>query len=144
MEIDIDKERKEFEAEMRKKWGKEHFKRVQCFEGECYDSTSMNGALDGWLAAKRHAAQVAEPTDRERSDANVEALLASGTAGASVDSVARDAARLDWIEKNARYDPKMNGQHVWWATTFRNAIKGPTLREAIDAAMSPTKAGEGM
>lgn len=51
----------------------------------------------------------------------------------------KDAGRLDFIEKNARCDPKMCGNHVWWPTTFRNALKGPTLREAIDAAMATPK-----
>lgn len=50
-------------------------------------------------------------------------------------SDAEDAARLDFIEKNARSEPKMDGQNVWWPTTFNQALRGPTLREAIDAAM---------
>ncbi len=49
---------------------------------------------------------------------------------------ARDAARLDYIASNARCDPKMNGQHVWWPTSFNHRLTGPTLREAIDAAMA--------
>ena len=46
-----------------------------------------------------------------------------------------DAQRLDFIEKSARCDPKMDGQHVWWPTSLNKALKGPTLRAAIDAAM---------
>lgn len=46
-----------------------------------------------------------------------------------------DAQRLDFIEKSARCDPKMDGQHVWWPTSLNKALKGPTLRDAIDAAM---------
>ena len=50
-----------------------------------------------------------------------------------------DAQRLDFIEKSARCDPKMDGQHVWWPTSLNKAIKGPTLRAAIDAAMRKDK-----
>lgn len=46
-----------------------------------------------------------------------------------------DARRLDFIEESARCDPKMDGQHVWWPTSLNKALKGPTLRTAIDAAM---------
>ena len=46
-----------------------------------------------------------------------------------------DAKRLDFIASKARCDPKMDGQHVWWPTTFNNALRGPNLRAAIDAAM---------
>ena len=51
------------------------------------------------------------------------------------DGDAADAQRLDFIEKSARRDPKMDGQHVWWPTSLNKAIKGLTLRAAIDAAM---------
>lgn len=57
---------------------------------------------------------------------------------------AKDAARLDFIEKRARCDPKMDGQHVWWPTSFNHRLAGPTLRDAIDAAMaamSPASSG---
>ena len=52
-----------------------------------------------------------------------------------------DAQRLDFIEKSARCDPKMDGQHVWWPTSFNTAqlLKGPTLREAIDNAIRARK-----
>lgn len=46
-----------------------------------------------------------------------------------------DAARLDYIERHARCDPKMDGQHVWWPTSFNHRLLGPSLREAIDKAM---------
>ncbi|NJN00743.1 MAG: hypothetical protein HC793_03955 [Aquincola sp.] len=46
-----------------------------------------------------------------------------------------DAARLDYIERHARRDPKMDGQHVWCPTSFNHRLIGPSLREAIDKAM---------
>lgn len=39
------------------------------------------------------------------------------------------------IERNARCDPKMDGQHVWWPTNFSHRLIGPTLRDAIDATL---------
>jgi hypothetical protein len=51
----------------------------------------------------------------------------------------QDAERLDYIEKNARYDPKIDGQHVYWPTTLNKALRGPNLRAAIDAAMQEAK-----
>ncbi len=133
-------------------------KETQAFE-QWFSAGDHNGCgIEIWLAAKRHAAQVAdsdpigelqreareakladfigsmkgaqvaEPTDRQRSDANVEALLAPS--GASVDSVARDALII--------------------AKNHMQAMDAQTCRDdhaeaiaAIDAAMSPTKAGEG-
>ena len=47
----------------------------------------------------------------------------------------KDAERLDFIEKNARVDPKMDGNHVYWPTTFNRALRGSSLRAAIDAAL---------
>lgn len=52
-----------------------------------------------------------------------------------VERLRADAARLDHIEKHARYDPKIDGNHAWWPTTFENVLRGPTLRAAIDAQM---------
>ena len=48
----------------------------------------------------------------------------------------KDAERLDYLQNNARCDPKMDGNHVWWPTSFNQAqsLKGPTIRSAIDAA----------
>jgi len=54
---------------------------------------------------------------------------------AEVERLRKDAARLDHIEGNARCDPKMDGQSVWWPTSFNHRLTGPTLRAAIDAAM---------
>lgn len=47
----------------------------------------------------------------------------------------KDVRRLDYIQKNARKYPKMDGNHDWWPTTLNSALKGPTLRQAIDNAM---------
>lgn len=55
------------------------------------------------------------------------------------EALRRDAERLDFIEKNARCDPKMDGNHVWWPTSFNKALRGHTLRAAIDAALKDTK-----
>lgn len=51
------------------------------------------------------------------------------------EALRKDAERLDHIEKNARCDPKMDGMHVWWPTTFNHRLIGPNLRAAIDAAI---------
>lgn len=51
------------------------------------------------------------------------------------DDVVRDAERLDWIQANCRCDPMMDGQHKWWPTNFNKCLTGPSIREAIDAAM---------
>ena len=61
---------------------------------------------------------------------------------AEVDRLRADGERLDHIEKRARCDPKMDGQHVWWPTSFNQALKGPTLRAAIDAARTTHKETE--
>lgn len=55
----------------------------------------------------------------------------------AIEVLVRDAERLDYLQKNARCDPKMDGKHVWWPMTFNQAqkLKGATLREAIDTAM---------
>lgn len=60
---------------------------------------------------------------------------AIGVFRAKEEQMRADAARLNYIEKHARYDPKMDGNHAWWPTTFENVLRGPTLRAAIDAAM---------
>ena len=56
-------------------------------------------------------------------------------------AVAEERERLDFIEEHCRCDPKMDGQHVWWPTSFNTAqlLKGPTLREAIDNAIRARK-----
>jgi len=61
---------------------------------------------------------------------------------AEVERLMVDAERLDHIEKHARCDPKMDGQHVWWPTKFNDALRGPTLRAAIDAARTSHKETE--
>lgn len=53
---------------------------------------------------------------------------------ADVEALKVDAERLDYIASNARCDPKMDGQHVWWPTSFNHRLIGPNLRAAIDAA----------
>lgn len=60
-------------------------------------------------------------------------------ARAVAEEFVKDAERLDFIEKRARCDPKMDGQHVWWPTNFNHRLAGPTLRAAIDAAMQGNK-----
>lgn len=57
-----------------------------------------------------------------------------GDLAARVLELERDRVRLDYIEEFARCDPKMDGQHVWWPTSFNHRLIGPTLRAAIDAA----------
>lgn len=62
---------------------------------------------------------------------------------AALEPLVADAERLDFIARRARSDPKMDGQHVWWPTTFNHALRGPSLRAAIDAARSAEpQAGE--
>jgi hypothetical protein len=56
------------------------------------------------------------------------------------EALRKDAQRLDAIERNARCDPKMCGNHVWWPTTWKHQLTGPTLRAAIDAAMTKGEA----
>ena len=59
------------------------------------------------------------------------------------DAAMKDAKRLDYLQKHARCDPKMDGNHVWWPTTFNQAqnLRGGTLREAIDAAIAKVEGG---
>lgn len=54
-----------------------------------------------------------------------------------------DTQRLDFIAQHARSDPKMDGQHVWWPTSFENSLRGPTLRAAIDNAMGDAPEAKG-
>lgn len=63
---------------------------------------------------------------------------------AQVRALSRDAERMDYLQRHARSDPKMDGNHVWWPTSFNQAqnLKGPTLREAIDAAIAAQKDGQ--
>lgn len=63
---------------------------------------------------------------------------------AQVQALSLDAGRLDYLQRHARSDPKMDGNHVWWPTSFNQAqnLTGPTLREAIDAAIDVGKGGQ--
>lgn len=95
-------------------------------------------ALPGLLdEVERLRADLKETTERASQWVDI-----AGEHGAEVDVLRKkverlraDAARLDHIEKHARYDPKMDGNHAWWPTTFEHVLRGPTLRAAIDAAM---------
>lgn len=53
-----------------------------------------------------------------------------------------DSERLDYIQHNARCDPKMDGQHVWWPTNFNHRLIGPTLRDAIDNAIKSQQSSQ--
>lgn len=44
------------------------------------------------------------------------------------------ARRYLYVEKHARCDPKMDGNHVWLAINLRN-VRGPTLGSGIDSAI---------
>lgn len=68
----------------------------------------------------------------ERQHAQIEALEKQ------LEAVRKDAERLDAIEKNCRTDPKVDGNHVYWPTTWKHSLKGPNLRAAIDAANERT------
>lgn len=61
------------------------------------------------------------------------------TLQAEVERLRKDGERLDHIQKHARCDPKMDGQHVWWPTNFKHALTGNTLRDAIDRAIEAAK-----
>lgn len=58
----------------------------------------------------------------------------------------RDAERYRFLKRQARSDPKMNGQHVWYSIPIRNpnggTLTGGTLDDAIDAALAQRQ-GEG-
>ena len=89
----------------------------------------------GWERAMERAAE-AIPDDLY--PAHTVAALKSrvDALAARVAELEKDAGRLDYIEENARCEPKMDGHHVWWPTTFSNQLKGPNLRAAIDAALT--------
>lgn len=55
---------------------------------------------------------------------------------AEIAALKPDAERLDFLQRISRCDPKMDGNHVWWPTSFNVAqtLKGSTIRAAIDAA----------
>ncbi|HEX8894406.1 MAG TPA: hypothetical protein VF783_13840 [Terriglobales bacterium] len=62
---------------------------------------------------------------------------------ASLDQRDKDADRYQFLKRQARCDPKMDGRHVWWNIPMRNpkggSLIGNTLDEAIDAASEPKK-----
>ena len=60
----------------------------------------------------------------------------AATQQVEIESLRGDAERLDYIEKHAICDPKMDGKHTWWPTTFKHRLIGPTIRAAIDAAIT--------
>lgn len=92
-----------------------------------HDAFNQSTTLAQCLDADRAAAQV-EPSAPPAPGGDVLA--------ARVAELEKDAGRLDYIEENARCEPKMDGHHVWWPTTFSNQLKGPNLRAAIDAALA--------
>lgn len=55
-----------------------------------------------------------------------------------IERLREDAARYAFLKRQARSDPKMDGQHVWYSIPMRNpnggALRGNTLDEAIDQA----------
>jgi hypothetical protein len=57
---------------------------------------------------------------------------------AEVRALREDAERYAFLKRQARSDPKMDGQHVWYSIPMRNpnggALRGNTLDDAIDAA----------
>lgn len=58
----------------------------------------------------------------------------------------RDAERYAFLKRQAKSDPKMNGQHVWYSIPMRNpnggTLTGNTLDDAIDAALAQRQEGE--
>jgi hypothetical protein len=56
-------------------------------------------------------------------------------------AVKADAARLDWLQWQARTCTiYMDGQHPWNLANHKlRSLQGPTLRDAIDAAMKVGK-----
>lgn len=118
------------------------------FEEYPYNSHAMGCGLEdrditdryeamayGWERAMERAAE-AIPDDLYPAS-TVSALKSRADAlAARVVELEKDAGRLDYIEENARCEPKMDGHHVWWPTTFSNQLKGPNLRAAIDAAIA--------
>ena len=83
--------------------------------------------------------ELAKPSAPAQHDAPEVAALK-----AELDAAMKDAERLDYLQKHARCDPKMDGKHVWWPTTFNQAqnLRGETLREAIDAAIDKAEGGK--
>ena len=76
--------------------------------------------------------------DRIESDAKIIDKLRAELEAAAADK--RDAERYRFLKRQARSDPKMNGQHVWYSIPMRNpnggTLTGNTLDDAIDAALA--------
>lgn len=49
-----------------------------------------------------------------------------------MDNDITDTERLDFIAKNTQCSVMVDGEHVWWPTTFKNRLIGASIREAID------------
>ena len=80
------------------------------------EETNERNACDEWFHEKGGASIQEAWVERARRDA-------------------RDAERYRWLEKNAKCDPKMGGNHHWWAINLRGVF-GPTLGIGIDAAIA--------
>ena len=111
-------EREAFELVIVEAGGSGAIRRWPNEKGESYENARVQDYRQGWLWGIEWQARAA---------------LSAGDAG--------DVQRLDFIEEHCRCDPKMDGQHVWWPTSFNTAqlLKGPTLREAIDNAIRARK-----
>jgi len=106
---------------------------------ECAAVTRQATPDENWLANQLdridpHRHEIGSAGDRPALERLVFELKAE------VERLRKDAERLDYLQKHARCDPKMDGQHMWWPTTLNHAnnLRGGTIREAIDAAMKGT------
>ena len=98
---------------------------------------SANGRASEWAEiAGEHGAYVDRMRRLVADAAYLDRMrrLVADAAGA-IKAGRLDAARLDHIEKHARFDPQIDGNNVYWPTTFNQRLRGPTLRAAIDAQM---------
>jgi hypothetical protein len=104
------------------------------FEGEPDYAHSFDQFMaTTWSACAKLYREKLEDLQRQHDDVKMrlDELLKSEN-----ERLRADAARLDYIQSNARCDPKIDGNHVWWPTTFNHRLMGNTLRAAIDAAMN--------
>lgn len=94
------------------------------------------------LAMRSILEERAQTKAAREQDAMAVGMLTAQVAGLQQElaEAKKDTARLDHIEKHAHCDPKMDGSHVWWPTSFNNALRGHTLRAAIDAALKDPSA----
>ena len=105
--------------------------RVRCSPEDINSMAKLRAYIeDGLLIVSRPISKT--PTPAQHDAPETLALKAER------DATMKDAERLDYLQKHARCDPKMDGKHVWWPTTFNQAqnLRGETLREAIDAAIA--------